>query len=225
VGELESSKAFDDGYLDLSSHDSFVSGVPHKTFARLRQDDPVSWTNGDEHTRGFWNLTRFADISLANKQGTVFSSAQGIRIEDQSREEYLARRTFQETDAPEHRQTRAKVNPAFTKKSIDQFQPLIRELAADIVDKALSEREFDAVNAIAKQLPMFMLGRILGVPDADLEWLVEKGDALIGNTDPEFTEHVVDKMDTEEYRMMPFRSPAGAELYDYAADLLAVKSH
>jgi len=51
-------------------------------------------------------------------------------------------------------------------------------------------------------------------------WLVEKGDALIGNSDPDFTEHVVDKMDTSAYRMMPFRSPAGLELYEYANDLL-----
>ena len=68
---------------------------------------------------------------------------------------------------------------------------------------------------------MMMLGRILGVPDEDLDWLVEKGDALIGNTDPDFTSFVVDKMDTSEYRMMPFRSPAGVELYDYAADVMA----
>lgn len=210
----------DDGYADLFSHDSFASGVPHKTFARLRLDDPLSWTDGDGSTRGFWNLTRHADITLANRHSEIFSSAQGIRIEDQSYEEYLARRTFQETDAPEHAQTRRKVNPIFTKKAMDAFEPLIRELAADIVDKALEQTEFDAVEAIAKQLPMMMLGRILGVAHEDLEWLVEKGDALIGNTDPEFTDHVIDKMDTSAYRMMPFRSPAGVELYDYAADLL-----
>ena len=43
---------FVDGYLDdhgdddadLSSHDSFTSGVPHATFTRLRRDDPVHWT-------------------------------------------------------------------------------------------------------------------------------------------------------------------------------------
>ena len=93
---------------------------------------------------------------------------------------------------------------------------MIRQLAGEIVDAAVARGEFEAVDAIAKQLPMLMLGRILGLPDADLEWLVEKGDALIGNTDPDFTDHVVDKMDSDAYRFMPFRSPAGADLYDYA---------
>ena len=59
---------------------------------------------------------------------------------------------------------------------------------------------------------MRMLGRIVGLPDEDLEWLVEKGDALIANTDSDFTQHVLDQADTEAFRLMPFRSPAGAEL-------------
>ena len=211
----------DDGHLNLLDHDSFTHGVPHNTFSRLREEDPVNWTEGDSETKGFWSLTRHADILMANKENKIFSSAQGIRLEDQSYEEYMARRTFQETDAPEHTDTRRKVNPNFAKPIVSKFEPLIRELASDIADKALQKSEFDAVDAIAKQLPMMMLGRILGVPDEDLDWLVEKGDALIGNSDPDFTEHVVDKMDTSNYRMMPFRSPAGLELYEYADDLLS----
>ena len=211
----------DDGYLNLLSHDSFAGGVPHKTFARLRKDDPLHWNEGDADTKGFWNLTRHADIAFANKENQIFSSAQGIRLEDQSAEEYLARRTFQETDPPEHTKVRRLVNPNFAKPIVGEFEPVIRELSSNIVDKALRNTEFDAVEAIAKQLPMLMLGRILGVPDEDLDWLVEKGDALIGNSDPDFTEHVIDQVDTSAYRMMPFRSPAGLELYDYASDLLS----
>lgn len=217
---IAENSAIDNGHSDLFNHDSFANGIPHKTFARLRKEDPVSWTDGDDTAKGFWNLTRHADISLANKESQIFSSARGIRIEDQSYEEYLARRTFQETDAPEHSTVRRKVNPNFSRKTMGAFEPVIRELATDIVGKAIADKEFDAVRAIAKQLPMLMLGRILGVADEDLEWLVEKGDALIGNTDPDFTDHVIDKIDTSAYRMMPFRSPAGAELYDYASDLL-----
>lgn len=211
----------DNGFLNLNDHDSFAHGVPHHTFARLRREDPLHWNDGDAQTKGFWSLTRHGDISLANREAKIFSSAQGIRLEDQSHEEYMARRTFQETDAPEHTDTRRKVNPQFAKPVVAGFEGLIQTLAADIVEKALAKEEFDAVAEIAKLLPMMMLGRILGVPDEDLDWLVEKGDALIGNTDPDFTQHVVDKMDTSAYRMMPFRSPAGLELYDYAADILA----
>ena len=205
---------------NLADHDSFVDGVPHDTFAQMRAEAPVHWTEAYGGQKGFWSLTRYADIMAAQREPGVFSSAQGIRIEDQSREEYLARRTFQETDPPLHTATRRTVNPAFAKPVVAQFEPLIRELAHDIVAEALEHSEFDAVDKIAKRLPMLMLGRILGVPDADLDWLVERGDALIGNTDPDFTDTVIDKVDTDAYRMMPFRSPAGVELYDYAEEIL-----
>ena len=212
----------DDGYADLSSHDAFAKGAPHNTFARLRRDDPVHRT---EYAQGqdFWSITRNADIAEMNRNTDVFSSARGIRMEDQSYEEYLARRTFQETDPPEHMKTRIKLAKAFSKPVMAQFEEDIRSLCDEILDEALSRDSFDATRDIARQLPMRMLGRIVGLPEEDLPWLVEKGDALIANTDPDFTTHVLDKMTTDEYRMMPFNSPAGAELYAYAKDLMAKK--
>ena len=213
----------DDGHADLTSHDAFVDGPPHNTFARLRSDDPVSWTDYADG-QGFWSITRYGDIVEMNRNFKVFSSAHGIRMEDQTHAEYLARRTFQETDPPEHMKVRIKVARAFSKAVVAEFEDDIRVLSVEILDKALSRGRFDATHEIARQLPMRMLGRILGTPDEDLPWLVEKGDALIANTDPEFTDHVLDRLDTDAYRMMPFNSPAGAELYDYARDLMAAKN-
>ena len=213
----------DNGYADLASHDTFVDGAPHNTFARLRREDPLSWTDWDGG-KGFWSVTRHADILELNRNYDLMSSAQGIRMEDQSYEEYLARRTFQETDPPEHMKTRIKVAKAFSKPVVAGFEGQIRELCETILDQAVEMGEFDATKEIARKLPMLMLGRIIGTPDEDLPWLVEKGDALIANTDPDFTDHVLDKMYTDAYRLMPFNSPAGAELFDYAKDLMAEKN-
>ena len=51
----------DDGYADLSNHDSFTSGVPHNTFSRLRDEEPIVWCENDQH-EGFWSVTRYGDI-------------------------------------------------------------------------------------------------------------------------------------------------------------------
>ena len=213
----------DNGFADLSSHDTFVNGAPHNTFARLRREDPLSWTDWDGG-EGFWNVVRHADITELNRNYELMSSARGIRMEDQTYEEYLARRTFQETDPPEHMKTRVMVGKAFSRPVVAGFEDQIRELCHPILDAALEAGTFDATKMIARQLPMMMLGRIIGTPDEDLPWLVEKGDALIANTDPDFTDHVLDKMQTDEYRMMPFNSPAGAELFDYAKRLIEEKN-
>ncbi len=212
--------ANDDGHADLSLHDSFVNGLPLNTFARLRREDPVSWTNYAEG-KGFWSITRHEDILALNRDNEWMSSAQGIRMEDQTYEEYLARRTFQETDPPDHTRVRRLVSKAFSQPVVIQFENQIRSLCVEILDKAFENKEFDAVQDIARQLPMRMLGQIMGTPDTDLNWLVEKGDALMANSDSDFTSNVVDKMDTDAYRFMPFRSPAGAELFDYAERMMA----
>ena len=212
----------DDGFADLSSHHTFEQGAPHNTFKRLRDEDPVSCTDYADG-ENYWSITRHADMMEMNRNTSVFSSARGIRMEDQSYEEYLARRTFQETDAPEHMRTRIKVAKAFSKPVIAKFDEEIGLLCDEILEEALSVDSFDATKTIARELPMRMLGRILGLPEKDLPWLVEKGDALIANTDPDFTDHVLDKMKTDEFRMMPFNSPAGAELFLYAKDLMKQK--
>jgi cytochrome P450 len=214
--------ATDDGFADLSSHDAFINGAPHNTFARLRREDPVAWCDY-AGGQGFWSITRHEDILECNRNNAVFSSARGIRMEDQTYEEYLARRTFQETDPPDHTRVRLLVAKAFSKPVVALFEAQIRALCDEILDKHLPTLEFDAVKTIARQLPMRMLGQIIGTPTEDLEWLVEKGDSLIANTDSDFTDHVLDKSDTDAYRLMPFRSPAGADLFDYAKKLMADK--
>lgn len=208
-----------DPNVDLSSQDAFNEGAPYATFERMRCEDPVAWCEED-HGRGFWSITRHEDIMRLNKDAKTLSSAKGIRMEDQSEDEYEARKTFQETDPPEHSYFRMLVNEAFSRRSMAQYEERIRDITSELIDKALAQGELDATREIARELPMRMLGQILGVPDEDTRWLVDKGDALISNADPDYTDFVVDKVDTEEYRLLPFRSPAAIELFDYANGLL-----
>ena len=74
----------DNRYLNLSDHDSFASGVPHETFTQMRKEDPVAWTDGCTETKGSWNLTRHANILMANRDNAIFSwpkvSALKIRV-------------------------------------------------------------------------------------------------------------------------------------------------
>ncbi len=212
----------DNGHAVLSDHDSFINGPPHNTFSRMRREDPLARCDGGEF-EDYWSLTRYEDIMTYNRNFKLLSSARGIRLEDQSHEEYLARRTFQETDPPEHTRMRMLVGKAFSRPVIAEYEQIIRGLCNEILDQALSLGEFDAVKEIARQLPMRMLGQILGVPDEDLDWLVTKGDELIASFDPEYASPLTESYDSDEYRLLPFRSPASVELYDYAKQLVENK--
>jgi cytochrome P450 len=209
-----------DAHVDLSSQDAFNYGLPWATFERMRREEPMAWLEMSGGGKGFWNVTRHADLLDLNRQADLLSSARGIRMEDQSDEEFQARKTFQETDAPEHRAFRALAAKAFSRSTVAQYEEQIRKIVNALLDTALEAGEFDAVDAIARRLPMQMLAQIMGVSADDGAWLVEKGDALISNADPDYTDFVIDRVDTEEYRLLPFRSPAAVELFDYANRLL-----
>jgi cytochrome P450 len=202
---------------DITAHDTYIKGVPHATFKRLRDEDPVSWWDEKEGS-GFWAITRYDDLLTVSHNPRLFSSTRGIRLEEMSEEETLARRTLMEMDPPEHTTYRRLVNPPFLPREVAAYEETIRLLARAVIDEVQGQTEFDFVETIARQLPLRMLGKMLGVPDSDGMWLVGQGDALIGNTDPEFTSHPVDLVNTDEYRLMPFRSPAGYELFKYAQE-------
>ncbi len=208
--------------IDLTSHDTYVDGVPHDEFRRLRAEAPVAWIDETDGS-GFWAITKYRDIIDVSRDVATFTSTQGIRLEEMTPEETEARRTMMEHDPPSHTRLRRLVSRGFTRQRVEAYEDQIRELASQVADDAVALGSFDFVDAVAKQLPMRMLGRLMGTPDADGPMLVELGDALLGNSDPDFTDFVVDQADTDEYRMMPFRSPAGYALFDYARQQAALR--
>lgn len=206
-----------DDHADITSHDTFVTGVPYATFDRLRREDPVSWWD-EPDGRGFWALTRYADVITAERQPEIFSSSQGIRLEDMDSEETEARRTLMEMDPPQHTRYRRLVSRAFTRKSVLAYEDAIRVLARRLIDEVHGTAELDFTDLVARKLPMRMLGRLLGLPEEDYDWLVKRGDALIANSDSDFTDYVVDQVDTSDYRLLPFRSPVAVELIGYGRE-------
>lgn len=203
-----------DPFADLASHDTFVGGVPHATFARLRAEDPVSWV--PEGVSGFWAVTRHADVETVSRDFGRFTASRGIRIEEMAPDELEARRTMMEFDPPEHARLRRLVQPGFTPKVVATYEAAFRLLAGQVLDRVLPLGEFDFVTEIARELPIRLLCRLLGVPEGDAGRLVAWGDQMISNADPEYTPVVIDRDDTDEYRLLPFRSPAAIEVFRYA---------
>ncbi|MEM8861490.1 MAG: cytochrome P450 [Chloroflexota bacterium] len=203
--------------------DVYTQGVPHDVFKTLRDEDPVHWTVEPDGS-GFWSLTRYADILEASRHIKSFSSAKGIRIEDMAEDELIARTTMMELDPPHHTHYRRMVSMPFHKRQMKNYEPSLRKMAVSVIEAAMDKTEFDFTVEIARQLPMRMLGSLLGIPDEDGPWLVAAGDALIGNSDPEFTEFVVDQVDTDEFRLLPFRSPVSLKLFEYAGQMAEEKT-
>lgn len=205
--------------IDLSSHDAFVEEVPLWAFKELRERDPVHWQPEPAPNGGFWAITRFHDIEDVLRDTKTFSSAHGVTLEEQTEEEVEARRSMIDMDPPNHSRLRRLVSKLFTRSAVAEYEGFVREQARLVLDRGLSHGEFDFVEEISRELPIRVLARIMGVPDQDLPMCVELGDAMIAQADPEYSRAVIDKEDTSEYRLLPFRSPAAVELMAYGHDL------
>ncbi len=207
-----------DPFADITSHDTYLSGFPHAAFERLRVQSPVAWIDEAEGS-GFWAVTKHADVIEVSRDYKTFSAARGIRVEEMSDDELEARRTLMEFDPPDHTRLRRLVQPGFTPKVVATYEATFRELVNLVLDQVLPKGEFDFVTEIARELPIRMLCRLVGVPEEDAGKLVAWGDQMISNSDPEYTPVIIDKVDTEEYRLLPFRSPAALEVFRYAEEI------
>ncbi|MEA1903140.1 MAG: cytochrome P450 [Actinomycetota bacterium] len=207
-----------DPNADITSHDTYLSGFPHAAFRRLREDDPVAWID-EEDGAGFWAVTKHADIIEISRDYKRFSAARGIRIEEMAPDEMEARRTLMEMDPPEHTRLRRLVQPGFTPKVVATYEEAFRRLTTLVLDGVLEKGEFDFVTEIARDLPVRMLCRLVGVPPEDADELVAWGDSMISNADPEYTPVIIDKDDTDDWRLLPFRAPAAIDVFRYAEEI------
>ena len=218
--------------VDVCSHDVYEQGLPHEAFARLRREMPVAWHPEPGGNAGFWAVTRWADLVAVHRDhGTFSSQVGGTELEEleQDPEAREARRTMLETDPPEHTRLRRMVSRNFTRRSIDRWADDARDLMERILDEALDAAggngaaEVEFVGAVARRLPILMISRILGVPEGDTAGLFEWADRIIYHADPDYSEVVFDKEDTDPYRLLPFRSPTSTRVFAYAQQLADAK--
>jgi cytochrome P450 len=210
--------------IDLEN-DAFVDGIPHETFVLLRREAPVHWYDWREG-EGFWCVTKHADLIAVHKDTQTFSSETGATaLEDLDEEQLRVRKSMLDMDPPSHSRLRGLVSDPFTPRTVRTYEAALRELTEVVLDRALPLGEFDFVEEIAKQLPIRVLARLLGVPDADHGKLIEWGDGCIGNTDPELTDVLLGSPESEEYRLVPFRSPTSLNIFDYGHWLAEQRRH
>ena len=206
--------------VDLTDLDMWARDVPYREFARLRREAPVAWLPEAPPNSGFWSVHCYSDIITASRDVATFSSAQGISFEEPTDEDMAARRTIIDTDPPEHTKLRKIVSGSFTQRAVAVYQHFVEGLTKEVLDAGLAAGEFDFVDAVAKEVPIRVLARIMGLPGADLDTFIDLGDRLIANTDPEITDVVWGRDDTDAYRRFPFRSPYGKQLWDLGRDIV-----
>jgi cytochrome P450 len=99
----------------------------------------------------------------------------------------------------------------------------VRSITRTVLDDVRTEERFDFVERVASAVPIKVLCRLLGVPERDEGLMIRLGDQMIANTDPELAAVLFDSAETDTYRLLPFRSPAALEMFEYSRRLAAAR--
>jgi cholest-4-en-3-one 26-monooxygenase len=198
--------------IDVFSHEVWVKGVPHDQLTLMRHEAPVFLHRGTEIDMPdhFWVLTRHADVQAANRDWETYSSAlAGSLLNDPPADVSRSFRTIIDTDPPTHSRLRKLVNRGFLPRVIASYEEHLRDVTAEIFDRALPRGRFDFVVDVAAELPLVAITELLGIPYEDRYKVFEWANRLVGGTDPEYD------------RGQQARVGAAFELYQYAQELAA----
>ena len=188
----------------------------------LRENQPVHWQppretplnlGGDmEEQRGFWVISRYADVVDVSLDQQTFSSERGTAMVNDLSEDRIAqlRLWMINQDAPRHTRLRKLVNKGFTQRVVQQMDRHIRELSASIVDAVARKGECDFVHDIASELPLLVIAELMGCPVEDRGKLFAWSNQMVGFEDPEFS----DQEGAQE---------AMAQMFEYAGHLAALR--
>ncbi len=204
----------DSADLDITDPDTYAHGIPHATFARMRAEEPVAQCVYEG--RPYWAVTRYDDLVTVTRDPATYSSARGMtNLWDLPQEAMDARRSIIDTDPPEHVRLRKLGIPAFTGRKVRNYEETTRSITTALLGEALEAREIDVVRAISAPLPIRVIVGILGVPEADTDFMVQLSDELVDGADLPADAYG----NVTPLELLPFSSPAAHALFEYGKEL------
>ncbi|MFI5805823.1 cytochrome P450 [Streptomyces sp. NPDC051561] len=208
--------------VNLADPDNFLDGeTPWRMLDTLRREDPVHWQPEPAPNSGFWAVTRHADIVAVDRDPETYTSTRFTNLEEVDDDQIAIRRSLLETDGLRHQAMRRLLQKPFTPKAVAAYSDFLRVLTRRTLDAALAKGAFDFVEEISADFPINVLARMLDIPADDTQQLIDWGNRIIGNTDPDYADVLLHSEDSEQYRDLPFRSPASLEVFAYGRKLAA----
>ena len=205
--------------INLHDANAFQHGIPHEAFAQMRNADGLTWSPDHDGTRGFWSVTRHADLVTVSRDTTTYSSGAGhIQIYDIDEDALEARASMIDMDPPVHTRLRRIISSAFTPRHVQDYRPAIRARVRRCLDALGHAGGGNWVDIVAKPIPIGVICDLMGVPEADHDYLIGLTDHLVAGTGSEPLEPTA-YGNTTDLRLLPFNSPAAFAMSQYATDL------
>jgi cytochrome P450 len=155
--------------------DAGINADPYPVFRRLREEAPLY--HNEKHD--FWALSRFEDAERGLLDPDTYISGRGDVIDLIKAEIDIPPGGLIFEDPPAHTRRRKLVSRVFTPRQMNALEPRARQFCRRSLEPLIGAERFDFVADVAAQMPLYMIGMLLGIPEKDLEALRERTDARL----------------------------------------------
>jgi cytochrome P450 len=144
-------------------YDAALGADPYPAFRRLREEAPLYYNERYD----FYALSRHADIERVLAAPETFQSGRGAVLEMIKSGMRIPPGTVIFEDGAAHSIHRGLLSRLFTPRKIAALEPAIRSFTRRCLDPLAGAGGFDFVADLGLQLPMRVIGLLLGIPEGD----------------------------------------------------------
>ena len=175
-----------------------ITADPYPVFRRLREEAPLYYNEAHD----FYALSRYDDVKQGLLDHQTFISSRGAVLELIKADIEVPNGVFIFEDPPLHTVHRGLLKRVFTPNKMKALEPRIREFCAQCLDPLVGSAGFDFVADLGAQMPMRVIGMLLGIPEEDQRAVRERADAAL-RTEPgkpmRYSEKSMTGQNFEEY--------------------------
>lgn len=155
--------------------DRDIAQDPYPVYERMRAEAPVYYN--DRHD--FYALTHADDVERALTDWKTFSSARGPILEVIKANIEIPPGTLLMEDPPAHDIHRKLLSRVFTPRRVSSLEPEIRAFCIRCLDRLADMQDFEVMREFANEVPMRVIGMLLGIPEADQQTVRDRADAKL----------------------------------------------
>ena len=159
--------------LYYDPYDLGIHADPYPVFRRLREEAPLY--HNEKHD--FYALSRFEDVEQGLADHVTFSSDKGVILEMIRAQLDFPDGMFICDDPPRHTAYRGVLSRVFTPHKMQALEPKIRSYCAGLLDPFVGADGFDFVLDLGEEMPLRVIGMLLGIPETDQKAVQAQGRA------------------------------------------------
>ena len=161
------------GEVYYDPYDVAIDADPYPVFRRLREEAPLYYNEPHD----FFAVSRYDDVERGLVDAATYISGRGGILELIKANMQMPPGILIFEDPPTHSIHRGLLSRVFTPKRMNALEPQIRQFCVDALDRLEGAAQFDLVADLGAQMPMRVIGMLLGIPEEDQESIRDQAGA------------------------------------------------